>query len=277
MDSLRKWILNSWDLFNEINTDNEKDEHWKPFVTEIENLKKTLLELDADDTRSKESIEEHAKRSIEEHAKRIKDAMPDDRQDMDWPAPLYRLLDVKPLQNIKIPLSVLELLVSLGFSVNECGKISESALYPVYLPCLHNAIINEHYDAARWLAERSANCDFNFSTESAIARLARNMNAPLDLFDILKTPRNLNGNNVFLPLHEAIQNGNTESALHLINIGAEVSQADAHECLPIDYYVDYTEQTQFHEELFLQTYSTEQPVCFAQHDHQINFRKNVST
>ena len=72
--------------------------------------------------------------------------------------------------------------------------------------------------------------------------LAAQDKVPLDLFDLLATPENLNNlspsGRVQLPLHTAASCGHIQAALHLINLGASVDQQDGWSKLPIDHLVE---------------------------------------
>ena len=129
--------------------------------------------------------------------------------------------------------------------------------------CLHSAIDSGRYDVVTLLVEHGADCNAmnheNFRHKTPIVSLASRPNVPLDLFDLLKTPENLNDSrNKRLPLHEAIRHGCINSALYLISLGAEVNKIDAYyECLPIECYIGWAsdyhvlERFEFHKELFI--------------------------
>ena len=235
-----------------------------PLITEINNLKRTLCEPVATD--SPFAV------SIEEHVKRIQDTIPlcpefiscvirispydtDPGSKIYCPYPLCQLLNNDKFCPREIPLSILELLVTAGFDVNDTSYKGET--------CLHSAIDSGHYNAVRWLvdhgAARNAMNHKNLRHKTPIVNLASGPNVPLDLFDLLKTPENLNdGTDKCLPLREALRNGCINSALYLISLGAEVNKIDGYyECLPIECYIAgrrpylFKEQFEFHEELFI--------------------------
>ena len=122
--------------------------------------------------------------------------------------------------------------------------------------CLHLAIKNHHYNAVRWLVKHGADLDqcmvdvprFNTITDfcfdneqyngtTPIAMLVAQKDAPLDLFDVLKTHENVNGSpqrNTALSLHVAAKHGHISIALHLIELGASVNQSNGRGDLPYD-------------------------------------------
>ena len=211
-------------------------------LREIYKLKKTLLTLDTDDR--------DPTVCLQKHTQKIQDSIPSDRivRVSQLATPIHQLLKVGPLKRIEIPLDILELLTSAGFDVNY-SDYGET--------CLNTAIKYNHYKAVRWLVEHGADCngsDCHFALKyhyaSPIVELSRQPNAPLDIFDLLKTRKNLNSGHHYLPLHEALKYHNTDSALHLIQLGSKIEVNDEHHNKPIDYYVDkYFDE--FHEELFL--------------------------
>ena len=225
-----------------------------PLITEINMLKETLRELDRNDQRFTARIEEHSKR--------IEDAIPPNPgniscfmgkpcpqysfPDIYCPYPLCLLLNRNEFHTKEIPLNILELLVSAGFDVNGVVSLGGKT-------CLHCAIDGRHYNAVRWLVEHGADCNaLNDFKETPIACLAADPHVPLDLFDLLMTPENLNdGTDKRLPLYKALWHGRINSALHLISLGAEVDKINGYyKCLPIHYYFRHVEQFEFHEELF---------------------------
>ena len=168
--------------------------------------------------------------------------------------PIHWLLSVKPLSRVEIPLDILEML-TFGFDINEISWRDIDGF-----PCITVAIRNRHYAAVRWLVEHGTNCvekdiilgdgDFDMEGCTPIAWLASYSNVPLDLFDILKTSDNLNSEYCeYLPLHTALSHGHTESALHLIILGANVMHIGSFQRLPVQYYIEtYTKS--YHAELF---------------------------
>ena len=132
------------------------------------------------------------------------------------------------------------MLESFGFDVNKMDNDCD--------PCIIVAIRNQHYAAVRWLVQHGADCNLQSKSytrsifledgKSPISWLASYPNVPLDLFDILKTSENLNTTSFGEPpLHTAISHGHTESALHLIELGANVMHTDKDRRLPIDCYI----------------------------------------
>ena len=155
----------------------------------------TLCELDDDKTKSVDIIAEYTEM--------ITNVIPSKPLDIWHPKAIHHLLSVRPLQRIEIPLDVLEVLVSSGFDVNEYQKgdgndsidfyEEKDALDEERKTCLHLAIKNHHYNAARWLAKHGADCDKESHNElkgnlvylAPISMLAMNQDAPMDLFNIL--------------------------------------------------------------------------------------------
>ena len=208
---------------------------WKPLVEEIYKLMKTLLKLDTDD------IDPTV--YFADHALRIRNSLPSIpvKQTKQVIAPIHRLLKVGPLGKIEIPLDVLEMLTSAGFDVNSRYNGER---------CLHISIVSQHYKAVRWLVEHGAEFDNkNRGSDNPMAVLATRTNVPLDLFDLLNSPENLNVK-YFLPLHNALACRHTEYALHLIQLGAKIDVNDGYDKKPIDHYIDVY-RDEFHEELFL--------------------------
>ena len=141
-------------------------ETWKPLKYEIKRLVDALCDLDDDKTKSVDIITEHTMR--------IKTATPPDPWAIAiwYPKPIHHLLSVHPLQRTEIPLDVLEVLVSSGFDVNAYfntdGKDANEDLcqekvcihdHEERITCLHLAVKNYHYNAARWLVQHGADCN----------------------------------------------------------------------------------------------------------------------
>ena len=234
--------------------ESRRSEMWTPLIDEIKSLVDALHDLDNDETKSLDIISEHSKR--------IKDAMPSEPLDIWYPKPIHRLLSIHPLKRIEIPLKILELLVSSGFNVNEHYEDSTNDEENT---CLLLAVENHHYNAVRWLVQHNADrdtckmrakrkalpkvpsssdsdsdleCFFDndYDDITPIAMLAAQKDAPLDIFNTLKTSENMNGNperKSVLPLHVAIEHGHVSSALHLIELGASVNQKDCEGNLPL--------------------------------------------
>ena len=143
--------------------------------------------------------------------------------------PLHDLLSVGSLTRTEIPLDLIDMLISAGYNVNSLRCSGET--------CLDFAVESCHYNAIRFLAKHGAK-----STRMVhhLTILATQPDVPLDLFDLLGTPRNLNLCMRFtpLPLHRAILYGHTATALHLIKLGASVNQRDGWSKLPRQYFVE---------------------------------------
>ena len=230
---------------------------WKPLIHEIGCLVEILEDVDNDETKSMDIIAEHTER--------IANAIPSNPIDIWYPKPIHRLLSVNPLERIEIPLDVLKLLVSSGFDINEdYGKYiyhdtesdasradydydndndndsddsgDDTGEYRLEkMTCLHLAIMNQHWNAVRWLVQHGVDCDKEcheyfkggYNYISPILMLARHQDAPLDLFGLLITPNNLNGGNrADPPLHAALPKGHIDIVNHLIKLGASVNQTD---------------------------------------------------
>ena len=239
----------------------KKEHPFGPLITEIDKLKQTLCELDVDDSNFPMRIEEHAKKlqdlmpqnpenisrfvrtvSMREYDDSGFWCPPDTTFDIFTHYPLCRLLSKETFHPKEIPLRILELLVTAGLDVNHISDGQTS---------LHFAIDSGHYNAVRWLVEHGADCNAMRGDTTPISLLASCPNVPLDLFDLLKTPENLNdGTDKSLPLHEALRRGRINSALYLISLGAEVNTIDSYKGLPIQFYINRW-QDEFHEELFL--------------------------
>ena len=217
-----------------------------PLYREIDSLKDTLREVERDNTISMDK----AQQMIAAHKEKISDVLATCSQEDRNLKPIHRLLMGEILAKVQIPLDILEMLVSFGFDVNIKYDITTNSK-----TCLHLAIANRHFGVVRWLvkySERSSGDDIKNQVYlynekeypwqgTPIAHLASEPNVPLDLFDLLKSSRNLNDSSPFklLPLHEAVLHGRSESALHLIHIGADVLQTIEWDKLPIELYIKY--------------------------------------
>ena len=196
-------------------------------IAEIISLKDTLRAHDKHETKSMSSLSDHAKRISE--LLQI--------QSFDQCLPFHELLSVGPLKNTEIPLDILEMLAS-KCDVNQCNDSEQT--------CLQIAIENEHYNSVRWLVKHGADKNKALHSDkyrpshvktNPIASLAEQSNVPLDLFDLLHTPQNLNDvSYIPLPLHAAVYSGHADAALHLIQLGASVDIEDSDGFLPIEYY-----------------------------------------
>ena len=219
-------------------------ETWKPLQDEIKRLVDALCEVDDDKTKSDDIIAEHTEK--------IATAIPSNPIDIWYPKPIHHLLYVRPLQRTEIPLDVLKVLVLSGFDINDDYRYYdiEDRLEKNRLTCLHLAVKNHHYNAARWLVQHGADCD-KVSCElryheavkrtfpeyiAPIAMLAAHEDAPMDLLDLLITPENINGcyhGYAPPPLHVAVKHGHVNIADHLIDQGAIVNQANGSGDLPL--------------------------------------------
>ena len=203
--------------------------------TEINVLKQILVTIDRDKTQRLDSITENIK-GISDILKTISENKLD-IQNFWLKKPIHHLLSAGPFTRTEIPIDILVGLISAGFDVNAIGVQNRT--------CLDIAAENCHYNAVRLLVRHGAIgfADSQLSywgKRSPIVLLASHSNVPLDLFDMLATPKNLNDNRCYkyLPLHEAVRCSNTETALHLIKLGASVNQRDAFVGLPLHYAVD---------------------------------------
>ena len=214
---------------------------------EMGDLKEALVEID----RGKLPVE-----SIRGNTKRILDVLQEiSEKKRDNPnfashyvnnETIHNLLCVGPLIRTEIPLDVLNQLIALGFNVSWSLKHKET--------CLDIAMRNRHYNAVRLFIKNGTKNVSNFHQNEIplITRLASQPGVPLDLFDLLATPENLNGYCYLnhLPLHEAVSHGHAATALHLIKLGASMDQKDTDFRLPIEYFtVNCSEQ--FNNKLFM--------------------------
>ena len=197
---------------------------------EIKDLKETLLKFDSGNMQFVAVLMKINNRIV---------AMLDEQLDVEnfsYRTPIHDILSVR-LTTANVPLHIIELLLSAGFPTNNKDYFMRT--------CLDIAVENHHYNTIKLLLKHGALS----STESVphhlwivqkspIVLLASQPNVPLDLFDMLATPRNLNDNcrYKYLPLHEAASCGHTKSALHLIKLGAKVFQQDGVNILPLEYY-----------------------------------------
>ena len=220
----------------------------EPLDAAIDSLIETLLSVDNDNTISMDN----AQQLIGEHREKISAVLVTYSQGDYSCYPIHRLLSAKPLSRVEIPLDILEMLTSFGFDINEISWIGNCSS-----PCVTVAIRNRHYAAVRWLVGNGADCNLRGKDiyKYPITWLASYPNEPLDLFDILKTSENLNGTELKdSPLHTTARHGHTESALHLIKLGANVMQPATnmrftYNSLPIDYYIKNYARS-YHVELF---------------------------
>ena len=227
----------------------ENEDPMETLKREIKDLKEKLGTIDRDNTQSVDSIAENTKR-ISDVLCRISDKKIDITNYRY--NPIFDLLKVEQLTRIEIPLDVLNQLISVGFDLNAASWL------PVPKACLNIAAQNHHYNAARLLIQhgaKGASGTYNIDQtdkhvngtciiEPVITVLASQPDAPLDLFDLLATPQNLNDSSNIgrLPLHEAVLYGHTAIALHLIKLGARVDQKWGKlSVLPVEYYFLHVE------------------------------------
>ena len=176
--------------------------------------------------------------------------------------PIYDLLRVQPFIRTEIPLDFIGILISVGCDVNVASGFSKS--------CLDAALENHHYNIVRLLVKHGARC--NSDVHPILLSLAAQPCVPLDLFDLLATPQNLNYccQYEYLPLHKAVSSCQTETALHLIKLGASVNQNDGWSKLPIEYFVEEKGLlTPFDNELFTSMLPSK--------DYGVNILKSICT
>ena len=219
----------------------ENEDTMETLKKEIKDLKEKLVTIDKDNTQSVDSIAENTKR-ISDVLHRISDKKIDITNYLY--NPIFDLLKVEQLTRIEIPLDVLNQLISVGFDLNAASWL------PVPKACLNIAAQNHHYNAARLLMQHGAKCasgtyyiehgTYSLHRAPVITALVSQPDAPLDLFDLLATPQNLNDSSNIgrLPLHEAAHFGHTAIALHLIKLGAKVDQKDRSSTLPVVAFVN---------------------------------------
>ena len=123
----------------------ENSEMWIQLIDEISSLVGTLHDLDNDETKSLDIISEYCQW--------ITNAIPSEPVDIWYPKPIHRLLSIRPLHRIEIPVDILDLLVASGFDVN---KYYEDNASEERKTCLHLAVENHHYSAVRWLVQHGA-------------------------------------------------------------------------------------------------------------------------
>ena len=150
-----------------------------PLIQEIDELKRTLHELVADDP--------NFTVRIADHIKRIENAIPSNPKDISClikdlsyegldPNCMHIYCDY-PLSRLvhgsKVPLDILQqlvkLLVSAGFDIN--GGIKGAT-------CLHVAVSSGHYDAVRWLVEYGADRNVETGKNTPISLLAAKQHVP---------------------------------------------------------------------------------------------------
>ena len=208
---------------------------------EIKDLNTTLVRNDRDGTQSMDSIAENIKRILDILSEITKNKLDIQTEGL-YREAIHDLLSVGPLTRTEIPLDVLNQLISVGFEIN-CTDTNG------YM-CLDIAAERHHYNAIRLLVKHGArsniaNQDMSRYMQPPVTSLAKQNEVPLDLFDLLATPEDLNNNYycsaspfLLLPLHTAVSHGHIQTALHLIKLGASVDQLDRLCKLPIEYLVE---------------------------------------
>ena len=201
---------------------------------EIKDLKETLVRIDKDSTLPMFGIAKNIERILY-ILKTISDKKLDIHTDSLYRDSIHDFLSVGPLTRTEIPLDVLNQLISVRFEINCIDSMSYT--------CLDIAVNKHHYNAIRLLVKHGArsNSDNCKSLIPPVTSLAGQHKVPLDLFDLLATPENLNkmskSGHESLPLHSAVSHGHIQTALHLIKLGASVDQQDGVLMIPIEYFV----------------------------------------
>ena len=212
---------------------------WSELHSEINGLKRTLIELDRDDRKSQDILTDHT-RKISDTLQTISDNKLDTRRKITdpnhsknalfecFPNPIHALLSIGQLRRAQIPSEVVENLISAGFDINDYDDDEDET-------CLYRAIKYNHYNVVRLLIKHETECcDTNGEERPPIILLASYSNVPLDLFDLLATPCNLEA-----ALCNAAANGCIKPALHLIKLGARVDGLNSYGRLPVDYFVGH--------------------------------------
>ena len=227
------------DRYDQMSTQALEDHLSNRLVKEIADLKDTLVKID----NNGQSVD-----IVSEIVKRISSILQTflDRKlhiwDNVYKKPLHDLLCVKPLTRTEIPLDLIDIFISAGYDVNTYAQYGRTSLDYAFANC--------HYNAVRLLVKHGARCNTVIST---LFSLASRPNVPLDMFDLLATPQNLNTNchsSRRLPLHKAVSCGHTATALHLIKLGASVNQQDRWSKLPVEYFVE-SRKISFTNEFFM--------------------------
>ena len=211
--------------------------------TEIVALKETLVLVDKDTTKSVNFIDKNT-RNVLDVLQRIIDKTLNNRQqvyhptttDSQFPNPIHDVLSVGSLNRIEIPLDVIKMMITAGFDMNSMDNSEDYGA-----TCLLRAIEHRQYHVVRLLVSHQAKCQkctsvgqqFNSVEKTPIVLLASQQNVPLDLFDMLATPHNLTE-----ALCTAAREGNVETALYLIKLGASVDKTDKLSKQAIDYFVE---------------------------------------
>ena len=192
---------------------------------EIAALKETLIEVDKDSSKSVDIINKHTRSVIDVIQTIIDKKLDTGKQLSQFPNPIDDLISVGARIRAEIPLDVIEMMITAGFSVDECD-VTKS--YSERATCLYLAIEYQQYNVVRLLINHKASCEYfgcadmfdletvppNFAIP-AIVLLASHPNAPLDLFDLLATPDNL-----LNALFTALSSRVLPTALHLVKLGA---------------------------------------------------------
>ena len=225
---------------------------------EIVALKKTLVLVDEDTTKSVDLIDKNT-RNVLDVLQRIIDKKLDNRQQLchqsttnsQFPNPIHDILSVGSLKRIEIPLDVIKTMITCGFDINSMDKSKVSRA-----TCLLRAIEHHQYNVVRLFLSHQAKCQectpvgqhFKSQEKTPIVLLASQQYVPLDLFDMLATPHNLTE---ALCTAVGLLKGNVETALYLLKLGASVDTADEWSKLPIDYFVGIEAfSIEFNAELF---------------------------
>ena len=167
--------------------------------------------------------------------------------------PIHSLLSGGQLTVTKIPLDVIKLMITAGYSVN---KYDDHQREFVDATCLYRAIEHHQYDVVRLLFNHNASCRTKsriFEKEkevSPIHLIASHKNLPLDLLDLLAT--GATPHDLCKALCTAVKMRCPETALHLVKLGAQVDIADEYDNLPIYHFVViYFNTNTFNADLFL--------------------------
>ena len=182
------------------------------------------------------------------HNQKISDALPKNPRGIWFPKPLHHLLSYRTEYDLEFFTDILEILTSFGFNVNQYDHAQRT--------CLIVALQSGHFKAVRWLSQHGANCTIGIRKDehcfapNPITILAGRCDgerhytardASLDLFDLFNTSENVNYHSKSseqLPLHVALSSrSGAKVALHLIQMGANVSLADPQGRLPIELFI----------------------------------------
>ena len=199
---------------------------------EIAALKATLAKVDSDNTtKSVDIINKHTGIIINVLQIFIDNKLDTKRHLSQYPNPIHDLLAVGQLCWTEIPLDVIEMMITAGFSVNE---------YDERATCLYRAIEHQQFSIVRLLIDHNASCRYRYKNEKSIEKppivlLASHTSAPLDLLDLFATgatPHNLSK-----ALFKALSTTSIQTAQHIIKLGASVDTPNKAGRLPIDEFV----------------------------------------